>query len=156
MEEDKITVPSNPIDKVTLEYLMNKTQYKKYVSKTNPTKHIQNEIYLNKVYNYKTQILEITKDLLKNPESQITLDVNESFENYMKTLIRYFETKEIEKSDNDTMFEKIDDSSNKDDIVRKPEPDLHIEEEPVKKSYWGLQRVIKKSQMQIPLHKQEF
>jgi hypothetical protein len=47
MEEDKITVPSNPIDKVTLEFLMNKTQYKKYVSKTNPTKHIQNEIYLN-------------------------------------------------------------------------------------------------------------
>jgi hypothetical protein len=154
MEEDKITVPSNPIDKVTLEYLMNKTQYKKYVSKTNPTKHIQNEIYLNKVYNYKTQILEMTKDLLKNPESQITLDVNESFENYMKTLIRYFETKEMEKSDNDTMFEKIDDSSNKHDIVREPEPET--EEESIKKSYWGLQRVIKKSQTQIPLHKQEF
>ena len=156
MEEDKITVPSNPIDKVTLEYLMNKTQYKKYVSKTNPTKHIQNEIYLNKVYNYKTQILEMTKDLLKNPESQITLDVNESFENYMKTLIRYFETKEMEKSDNDTMFEKIDDSLNKDDIVREPEPEEETEEESIKKSYWGLQRVIKKSQTQIPLHKQEF
>ena len=154
MEEDKIMVPSNPIDKVTLEFFMNKTQYKKYVSKTNPTKHIQNEIYLNKVYNYKTQILEMTKDLLKNPESQITLDVNESFENYMKTLIRYFETKEMEKSDNDTMFEKIDDSSNKDDIVREPEPET--EEESIKKSYWGLQRVIKKSQTQIPLHKQEF
>ena len=154
MEEDKITVPSNPIDKVTLEFLMNKTQYKKYVLKTNPTKHIQNEIYLNKVYNYKTQILEMTKDLLKNPESQITLDVNESFENYMKTLIRYFETKEMEKSDNDTMFEKIDDSSNKDDIVREPEPET--EEESIKKSYWGLQRVIKKSQTQLPLHKQEF
>ena len=156
MEEDKITVPSNPIDKVTLEFLMNKTQYKKYVSKTNPTKHIQNEIYLNKVYNYKTQILEMTKDLLKNPESQITLDVNESFENYMKTLIRYFETKEMEKSDNDTMFEKIDDSSNKDYIVREPEPEEETEEESIKKSYWGLQRVIKKSQTQIPLHKQDF
>jgi hypothetical protein len=156
MEEDKITVPSNPIDKVTLEFLMNKTQYKKYVSKTNPTKHIQNEIYLNKVYNYKTQILEMTKDLLKNPESQITLDVNESFENYMKTLIRYFETKEMEKSDNDTMFEKIDDSSNKDYIVREPEPEEETEEESIKKSYWGLQRVVKKSQTQLPLHKQDF
>lgn len=156
MEEDKITVPSNPIDKVTLEFLMNKTQYKKYVSKTNPTKHIQNEIYLNKVYNYKTQILEMTKDLLKNPESQITLDVNESFENYIKTLIRYFETKEMEKSDNDTMFEKIDDSSNKDYIVREPEPEEETEEESIKKSYWGLQRVVKKSQTQLPLHKQDF
>ena len=72
----------------------------------------------------------------------------------MKTWIRYFETKEMEKSDNDTMFEKIDDSLNKNDIVRELEPES--EEESIKKSYWGLQRVIKKSQTQIPLHKQDF
>jgi hypothetical protein len=157
MEEDKITIPSNSIDKITLEYLMNKKQYKKYVSKTNPEKYIQNEIHLNKIYNYKSKILEMTNDLLNDPECQITLDVNESFDNYMRTLIRYFETKEMEKSDNDTLFEKIDDFSNKKHREPEPDPELHIEEEPVKKSYWGLQRVIKKTQMQtsLPFHKQE-
>ena len=153
MQEEKMMIPSNDIDKVTLEFLMNKNQYKKYISKTDPSKHIQNEKYMNKIYNYKNKILELTNELLNNPERQITLDVNESFDIYVKSLIRYFETKEMEKSDNDTLFEKIDEDNI--ETIREPEMEYDSIPEPNKKSYWGLQRVVKKTQIQIPLHKKE-
>lgn len=140
MEEENIIVPSNSIDKLTLEFLMNKIQYKKYISKTNPEKHIQNEKYLHKIYKYKKKILELTIELLDNHECQITLDVNENFDNYVKSLICYFETKEMEKDDNDTLFEKIDDNK----INNYNSEDISLDNSN-KKSYWGLERVVKKN-----------
>jgi len=151
MQEEKKMIPSNDIDKVTLEFLMNKNQYKKYISKTDLSKHIQNETFLKKIYNYKNKILELTNKLLDDPELQITLDVNECFDIYVKSLIRYFEMKEMENSDNDTLFEKMDE----DNVIREPEMEYESIPEPSKKSYWGLHRIIKKTQMQIPLHKKE-
>ena len=42
----------------------------------------------------------------------INLDVSQSFDQYVRTLIRYFETKDLEKYDDDVLFDDIDDSDN--------------------------------------------
>ena len=96
------------INKMTLELLMNRSKYKKYVEKVDPSKHRENDNHLQKICKYKHRILHLTSDLLDDPELMITLDVGESFHGYMRTLIRYFEMKDMEKHDDDVLFDDID------------------------------------------------
>ena len=133
--ENREPIINNHIDQLTLDFLMNRSQYKKYVEKNDPTKHIENEKHLQKILKYKNRISNITSDLLDNPEIMITLDVSQSFDRYVRTLIRYFEefaepqggantrsslynpgqglykddeTKDLEKYDNDALFDDMD------------------------------------------------
>ena len=110
--ENREPIINNHIDQLTLDFLMNRSQYKKYVEKNDPTKHIENEKHLQKILKYKNRISNITSDLLDNPEIMITLDVSQSFDRYVRTLIRYFETKDLEKYDDDVLFDDIDDNDN--------------------------------------------
>jgi hypothetical protein len=149
MEDDeKLNIVSNPIDKVNLEYLMNRTQYKKYISKTNPTKHAENELFLMKVNKYKNRISNLTENLLMNPEEPITLDVNNGFNEYVNILIKHFEMKDMENEDNDTLFEKVDDYSNQSNM-NTVERERLLEDGNKTKSFWGKNRVVK-SQVILP------
>ena len=116
-DNDKADVLSNNyINDVTLNFLMNKNQHKKYISKTNPEEHDREQKHLKLLCKYKKQIIETTRELLDEPDKQITTDVNEIFDGYTKTLIRYFKMKEIENndfhniSDYDVLFGNMDDS----------------------------------------------
>lgn len=143
-ENSNLNIVSNPIDKVNLEYLMNRSQYKKYVSKTNPTKHAENELFLMKINKYKNRISNLTENLLMNPEEPITLDVNNGFNEYVNILIKHFEMKDMENEDNDTMFEKVDDYSN-----YSIENEDVLEDSNKIKSVWGKNRIVK-SQVMLP------
>lgn len=107
------------IDNITLELLMNKGQYNKYISKKHPEKYEKVKEFQEKLYKYKYDIIDLTKDLLENPEKEVTNEVNDIFEAYAKKLIHYFEMKEVEtgnlftprpynNDEDDMMFEKID------------------------------------------------
>ena len=108
------------IDNITLELLMNKGQYNKYISKKHPEKYEKVREFQEKLYKYKYDIIDLTKDLVENPEKEISVEVNEMFEAYVKKLIHFFEMKEIETGnlftprpynddkEDDMMFEKID------------------------------------------------
>lgn len=109
------------IDNITLELLMNKGQYNKYISKKHPEKYEKVREFQEKTNKYKYDIIDLTKDLLENPEKEISTEVNEIFEAYVKKLINFFEMKEVERGslftpraygsdkEDDMMFEKIDD-----------------------------------------------
>jgi hypothetical protein len=84
------------IDKLTLELLINKTQYRKYLAKAEPTKSKEYEEHLEHRQLYKDSILALTENLLEDPHLQINTEINEIFETYVKTLIKYFQIKEIE------------------------------------------------------------
>lgn len=84
------------IDKLTLELLINKNQYRKYLSKTDPTKSKEYEDYLEQRQQYKDAILGLTEQLLDDPTLQINTELNEIFETYIKCAVKYFEIKEIE------------------------------------------------------------
>ena len=100
--------PSQDIDKLTLELLINKNQYKKYLSKTDPEKFKTNQQHLEKINKYRGKIMTMFSQLLDNPEKQITTSINEDFDHFVKTCICHFEMKEIEKQDSYS-YEKDDD-----------------------------------------------
>ena len=70
-EPTEMAEPMNNIDKLTLELLINKSQYKKYVQKNDPVKYSENQIYLGKITKYRYKIEKLFSDLLENPEKQI-------------------------------------------------------------------------------------
>jgi hypothetical protein len=143
---EKMFVPSNKMDKLTMEYLMNKSQYKKYVAKTDPEKYANDETLYQKICKYRNKILFLTEELLENPNKLVTLDVNDGFSDYARTMIRYFEMKEMEKDDNDIIFDKIDIDMNDVNKVRMPDDETSGGKRDdtrgkmfpyVSKSYWG-------------------
>ena len=84
------------IDKMTLELLINKSQYKKYIQKNNPSTYSESQIYLGKINKYSNKILQMFSSLLSDPDLQITTDINNDFTHFVKTSIQYFEMKEME------------------------------------------------------------
>ena len=81
-----------------------------------------------------------------NPEEPITLDVNNGFNEYVNILIKHFEMKDMENEDDDTMFEKVNDYSNENNMNDRQEL---LEDNNKTKSVWGKNRVIK-SQVMLP------
>jgi heptaprenylglyceryl phosphate synthase len=110
MDESEDPKPSqNPsIDKLTMELLLNKTHYAKYLSKTDPQKHNEYKEFLGKLSTYREDILTMTETLLVNPKKMYTNEVGQAFDNYVQTLIKYLEIEEMNKEsgndDPDTLF----------------------------------------------------
>ena len=108
-------IPMNNIDNLTLELLINKSQYKKYIQKNDLSKYSENQIYLGKIDKYRSKIAYMFSLLLENPEQQVTTDINRDFTYFVKTCIQYFELKEMENmhdnaedDDDDVMFGSIE------------------------------------------------
>jgi len=119
--ERHITNPE--IDKLTLELFMNKKKYKKYVEQTDPKKYSEIQAYNADIQKYRATILNMTDDLLENPDMQITREISELFESYTRSIIHYLKNKELEKigdyehpfvnrrEDDDLMFGELDEPS---------------------------------------------
>jgi len=134
IDESK-TVTNDFIDKVTLELLMNKNHYNRYVSQNDPKKHKEYMDHLSKVKKYSNMIINTTTEFLENPNNQVTTEVNDAFDVYVRTLIRHFECKNLEnmdEKDQDMLF----------GFIREP---VEEEEQQPSKSFWGKHRVQKKS-----------
>jgi len=132
------------IDKLTLELLMNKSHYKRYIANADPTKHAEMVKHNALITKYKYKIMNITNEMLSDPSKQITTNVNDAFNGYLKTLIQYFQMKEFENKSNehsdedDVMFGSIDD-----EVCNTIEPEQNEMVEPIMKSFWGGSRVVK-------------
>lgn len=130
------------INDITMNLLMNKNQHKKYISIEDPAKYEREQKHLQALRKHKNEIIELTRRLLCEPDTQITTDVNESFNDYTRTLLRYLKMKDIEKngydnnSDDDTLFGNMDESD-EEDISYKPDPQNDIT------SFWGT-KILKK------------
>jgi hypothetical protein len=125
------------LNQLTLELLTNKGQYKKYLSKADPKKFQEQREHLEKISKYRYKIQNIINDLLENSEKSITTAVNESFDEFVKTCIRYLEMKEFE---NQYSYEK-DEEDEEDVLFGNCEEDEPIVDST---SHWG-KPVIKKS-----------
>jgi hypothetical protein len=146
------------IDKITLELLINKNQYNKYLSKEDPKKFRENQEYLEKIKKYKEKILNLSKQFLENPEISFNLEMNEMFSIFAKTSIKYLEMKELENenlynynqeddNEEESLFGTIDETNKKEEI-----DNFQLDEntKPTKKmnSFWGSN--IKKNDGSIP------
>lgn len=131
------------IDKLTLELLTNKSQYKKYLSKADPEKYKSNQEHLEKVSKYRGKIMDVFSQLLDDPDKQITTSLNEDFDHFVKSCISHFEIKEFEQYANHFEKEEEDEDimfGNCDEKAELIESDI-----PKSKSFWG-KSIIKKGQ----------
>jgi hypothetical protein len=147
---DNLCIQNEMIDKVTLELLMNKNHYQRYIAQNDPIKHDEYMKYNALIKKYKQQIINITNELLSSPTKQITIDVNEAYNNYVKTLIKHFQAKEFENkpnhtdSDEDVLFGNMDETDNIIDADTNGDTeDDNIESQPIMKSFWGGNHVVK-------------
>jgi hypothetical protein len=154
----------NSIDKLTLELLINKQHYSKYLSKTDPKKHDEYKEYKSKLRKYSVDIIDITSQLIENPKKMFSTEIEESFSCYIKSIFKHFEIKELEKSneynhngyknedDEDVLFGNCDNNNllqgqeNAQEDNAENEADTEEQDSsPMMKSFWGKEKVIKQS-----------
>lgn len=129
------------INQITLNCLMNKHQYEKYV-----TNKISKSINEEDKKNYMERILSLTKELITNSESEveeentIAPDVKYTFEQYIKSCIQYFKLTD----NNDVIQEKyreldikvIEEEDVQEEDVQEEEEELEKEEKEQDNSLW--------------------
>ena len=98
MDHQEVTASSTSqyIDRITLELLINKNQYNKYIANADPEKHKRITEFSEKLAKYGDKIISITEEYCSNPKVQKTTEMDEMFVNYAKTCFRYLEMKELE------------------------------------------------------------
>jgi hypothetical protein len=133
---DNLCIQNEMIDKVTLELLMNKNHYQRYIAQNDPAKHQEYVKHNALIHKYKHKIISITNELLSSPTKQITVDVNEAYADYVKTLIKHFQAKEFENisnhnnADEDVLFENMEETNNIVDTDVADADDDNIEYQP--------------------------
>jgi len=132
------------VDDVTLKYLMNKNHYHRYLSHSDPKKHAELEDYYSNIRKYKMNIMRLSNELIDNPKKQINTEINDIFEAFMKSLIKYFKYKEIENtgSDEEDMLFGYSMNENNADA----DADLAPVTSPMG-SFWGKERIKKSNNL---------
>jgi hypothetical protein len=131
------------IDKMTLELLMNKSKYNKYIAKTDPKKYDEQQQECAKIQKYAERIANLTEELLNNPYKPIQNDINDSFMNYVKTCIYHFEIKDYEKRHEKDSYEKddVDEESvlfgEMDNDANNTDSEYNNQHQKTTSSYWG-------------------
>jgi hypothetical protein len=109
------------IDKLTLELLMNKRQYRKYVEKHNPEEYTKKQTEYDRFLKYKSRISHLVDELLNdysisgNSAHLGNLDIQDSFQTLLNSCIYFFETRDYDCPD------KHRDDDKDDDILFSPE-----------------------------------
>ena len=90
--------PSPPenkyIDDLTIQLLLNKTNYAKYLSKTDEQKYEEQQQFVLDCEQYRNPILDMTKHMMRDPLLSYSSEVSDAFNQYARILIRYLEVKE--------------------------------------------------------------
>jgi hypothetical protein len=130
---------NNFVDKITLEMFMNKSSYNKYLSKSDPKKYDEIQVYKKKLRLYSIDIVDITSRLVENETEKYNTEINEAFETYVKTVIKYLDMTKVEKSNK--YNDSYDNSENDDDDVmfdpNKMEGNIEILKPKQKNSFWS-------------------
>ena len=99
-ENEGCKLPKSYVDQITLELLLNKSTYQKYLSKTDPDKHHQHQEFIKKLKGFKPNILDITEDMIDHQNHKYTNELTDAFDSYARAVIKYLEV-ESSKQQND-------------------------------------------------------
>ena len=112
-KEIQPTAIQSSIDKITMELMMNRTHYKKYLLKQDPIKYKENQEYILKIQKYENKFANLMAELLQdsiktNVSEKYTRDINDTFNEFLKTCIQHFEICELEQgvNDSDILFDQ--------------------------------------------------
>ena len=110
------------IDDITLQLISNKSQYNKYLNINNPERNNELQEYYQSIKAHKQDILQILKGYIDDPEEQISVDMNNALEMFVKSCLKHFELKQAESSnafykddddDENMLFGQMDDDTSK-------------------------------------------
>lgn len=99
------------IDKITLELLMNKNSYNRYVEQTDPDAYEKYQKFRNKVHKYKSKILSCTENYLDDENYSLTTEMDTMMNDFIRCFVKHFEIKELESEERepeqDVLFDNI-------------------------------------------------
>jgi hypothetical protein len=86
----------NDLDKITFELLLNKNQYNRYLSVTNPQKLEEEKRFFENIKKYRSGIIKLFEDFLEDPKREFNNELNEAFQGFARTCIKYLENSDYE------------------------------------------------------------
>jgi len=134
----------NAMDELTLRLLTSKKKYNQYLATAMPDKSAEIQEFYNKIAKFRPRIQTMLGKYLDEPTTQTTMDVDDSVEQCLRTLIKHFEMRDYEdkcarkdynetdSSEEEEVLFKGDDDEDKEDeanILDPPKSNTH--------SYWG-------------------
>ena len=105
--EDESETPTNSfVDKLTMEYMMNRTHYKKYLAKTDSNKYQRLNEQLLYIQSHEEDIEEITSNLLQDfirhgNFTKYNTIINTAFEEFLYTCVGYIKDTEYNNKNTD-------------------------------------------------------
>lgn len=94
------------LDVLTLQLMCSKSKYNKFISKTNPEEHSKKVQHANKVKKYAKNILRIVNEYIYDENAQITNELDDAFEQFIKKCIRHIEIQKINEETNGGCYEE--------------------------------------------------
>jgi hypothetical protein len=117
-QHEEPEVKNEYIDKLTLELFMNRNNYNKYLAKTDPKKFDSQREYKMKLKKYMVEIIDITSELIENPENPPNGEIGSIFIDYSKSIMKFLEMKELEQSNS---FYTSDNNKQEEETMFDPE-----------------------------------
>lgn len=94
-QDNQLNQENSEINSLSMELLVNKSQYNKILFKLNPSKFKERQKYYDNINQYKTKIQSIFTTLLDEPNKTITREINSSFDSFILTCIKHLEISKI-------------------------------------------------------------
>jgi hypothetical protein len=137
---DELTDNMNELDKITLGLLLNKNQYNRYLSVTNPQKLEEEQKFLKNIEKYKMGIQNLLNDFLEDPKKQINNELNESLLDFSRTCIKYLENIDYEELPSKHCYEDEDEDE---DVLfyekRMKDNDISADSlDKISKAFWAI------------------
>ena len=110
----------NEMDDITIKLMSNNSSYKKYLKK-NKNEEYEKIKYESEVLNiHRSDIQEITRDLINGNENKYNNEIIKSFKDYTKNIVKFIELKKTinsneyyKKEDDDIIFTNMNDNTKK-------------------------------------------
>jgi hypothetical protein len=145
--DNTASTTTREIDDLTLSLLMNKTLYKKYISKNEDSTNEYEEQRVLDNRKYRSKILDITAQMIDSPDLEISYDINKIFLTYTTKIIHYLKMKEVEKQNQYNFYNKEEEE---DDVLFGSMVNTDSSyDQPTIASLWSKERIVKNGNVPI-------
>ena len=121
--------PESNINQITLECLINKNCYNKYLMNHDKVKYDEIEHHFSTIKKHREKLMNMFRNYLDDKDYQLNSTLDELFSNFVKTAIQHIEFKESE--NNNKYYENHDENEDEDTLFGS------VNEDPVA-SFWGV------------------
>lgn len=103
------------VDQLTLQFLSKKSKYNKYLSTADPKKFEEKQLLRAKIEHHMDTIVHMTEEYCANPNVQRTNEMDDAFNDYVRTCIKYLEMKELEGNSEESVHKETYGDDNEDE-----------------------------------------